>query len=209
MPFYNYALTAPGQSRVIADTYASSAARRRSTARRHEGARASSAARWPALSFGITDIRSPDSKQTILDEGQKKADAIEKRTAWARSPTRSGTPSSSTLGPRPQAGHRRPDGRSKRLPRRRGRPSRPDARHAQYLNPINMMATRKARGLGRPDAPARRHARSDGQARRRDHRDADQVNFREGLSVLEYFSSTHGARKGLADTALKTADSGT
>src|ERR1700733_13326198 len=34
------------------------------------------------------------------------------------------------------------------------------------------------------------------------------ANFREGLSVLEYFISTHGARKGLADTALKTADSG-
>jgi DNA-directed RNA polymerase subunit beta' len=33
-------------------------------------------------------------------------------------------------------------------------------------------------------------------------------NFREGLTVLEYFTSTHGARKGLADTALKTADSG-
>jgi DNA-directed RNA polymerase subunit beta' len=35
-----------------------------------------------------------------------------------------------------------------------------------------------------------------------------QANFREGLSVLEYFISTHGARKGLADTALKTANSG-
>jgi DNA-directed RNA polymerase subunit beta' len=34
------------------------------------------------------------------------------------------------------------------------------------------------------------------------------ANFREGLNVLEYFSSTHGARKGLADTALKTADAG-
>jgi DNA-directed RNA polymerase subunit beta' len=34
------------------------------------------------------------------------------------------------------------------------------------------------------------------------------ANFREGLTVLEYFISTHGARKGLADTALKTADSG-
>jgi DNA-directed RNA polymerase subunit beta' len=33
-------------------------------------------------------------------------------------------------------------------------------------------------------------------------------NFREGLTVLEYFISTHGARKGLADTALRTADSG-
>ena len=34
------------------------------------------------------------------------------------------------------------------------------------------------------------------------------ANFREGLSVVEYFISTHGARKGLADTALRTADSG-
>jgi DNA-directed RNA polymerase subunit beta' len=34
------------------------------------------------------------------------------------------------------------------------------------------------------------------------------ANFREGLTVLQYFSSTHGARKGLADTALKTANSG-
>ena len=34
------------------------------------------------------------------------------------------------------------------------------------------------------------------------------ANFREGLTVIQYFISTHGARKGLADTALKTADSG-
>ena len=33
-------------------------------------------------------------------------------------------------------------------------------------------------------------------------------SFREGLTVLEYFINTHGARKGLADTALRTADSG-
>ena len=32
------------------------------------------------------------------------------------------------------------------------------------------------------------------------------ANFQEGLNVLEYFISTHGARKGLADTALRTAD---
>src|SRR5699024_5378197 len=35
-----------------------------------------------------------------------------------------------------------------------------------------------------------------------------QANFREGLTVLEFFISTHGSRKGLADTALRTADSG-
>jgi len=35
-----------------------------------------------------------------------------------------------------------------------------------------------------------------------------EANFKEGLSVLQYFISTHGARKGLADTALKTANAG-
>jgi len=35
-----------------------------------------------------------------------------------------------------------------------------------------------------------------------------QSNFRQGLEALEYFISTHGARKGLADTALRTADAG-
>ena len=34
------------------------------------------------------------------------------------------------------------------------------------------------------------------------------ANFREGLNILEFFMSSHGARKGLADTALRTADSG-
>ena len=34
------------------------------------------------------------------------------------------------------------------------------------------------------------------------------TSFREGLSVLEYFNNSHGSRKGLADTALRTADSG-
>ena len=67
--------------------------------------------------------------------------------------------------------------------------------------------------LGRPwlqaaDPTARRDARAHGQTVRSDHRTADPLQLREGLSVLEYFISTHGARKGLADTALKTANSG-
>ena len=74
-------------------------------------------------------------------------------------------------------------------------------------------------GLGSPwferaDSPAFRYARPDGQTaeigsrRRSGHRNPILSNFKEGLSVLEYFISTHGARKGLADTALKTADAG-
>ena len=80
--------------------------------------------------------------------------------------------------------------------------------HLNEFNPIYMMANSGARGsvnqirqlagmrglmadtTGRPvEIPIR-------------------ANFREGLNVLEYFISTHGARKGLADTALRTADSG-
>ena len=52
------------------------------------------------------------------------------------------------------------------------------------------------------------HAWPDGQARRFYYRNADHRQFPEGLDVLQYFISTHGARKGLADTALKTANSG-
>src|SRR4030095_16720312 len=78
----------------------------------------------------------------------------------------------------------------------------------RYLNPINMMASSKARG-------SVDQMRQLGGMRGLMAKPSGEIietpiksNFREGLSVLEYFSSTHGARKGLADTALKTADSG-
>ena len=45
-------------------------------------------------------------------------------------------------------------------------------------------------------------------AGRLDHRDPDHLELPRRPDVLEYFISTHGARKGLADTALKTANSG-
>jgi hypothetical protein len=87
-------------------------------------------------------------------------------------------------------------------------PIRDDKEAKPYLNPVFLMIESGARGSKGPDSSARRHAGPDGQAFGRDHRNADQVELPRGLSVLEYFSSTHGARKGLADTALKTADSG-
>jgi len=55
-----------------------------------------------------------------------------------------------------------------------------------------------ARGSKRR-SPARRHARVDGGSLGESSR-PDHSNFREGLTVLQYFISTHGARKGLADT---------
>ncbi|MBZ0089530.1 MAG: DNA-directed RNA polymerase subunit beta', partial [Thermoanaerobaculia bacterium] len=76
------------------------------------------------------------------------------------------------------------------------------------FNPINMMADSGARG-------SREQVRQLAGMRGLMSKPSGEVietpitaNFREGLSVAQYFISTHGARKGLADTALKTADSG-
>src|SRR5947209_5131003 len=86
---------------------------------------------------------------------------------------------------------------------------RHDVRGGQvYLNPIFLMADSGARG---GVEQIRQLAGMRGLMAKPSGKIIEtpiKANFREGLSVLEYFSSTHGARKGLADTALKTADSG-
>jgi DNA-directed RNA polymerase subunit beta' len=80
--------------------------------------------------------------------------------------------------------------------------------HLDELNPIYMMANSGARGsfsqIRQLAGMRGLMANPKGEIIERPIRS----NFMEGLSVLEYFISTHGARKGLADTALRTADSG-
>jgi DNA-directed RNA polymerase subunit beta' len=79
---------------------------------------------------------------------------------------------------------------------------------AESLNPIFMMADSGARGS---KDQMRQLAGMRGLMAKPSGEIIEtpiQANFREGLSVLQYFISTHGARKGLADTALKTANSG-
>ena len=88
-------------------------------------------------------------------------------------------------------------------------------REDQGFNPIFMMADSGARGS---KEQIRQLAGMRGLMAKPQKRITGQIgeiietpitaNFREGLTVLEYFISTHGARKGLADTALKTADAG-
>ena len=83
----------------------------------------------------------------------------------------------------------------------------PDGREAQ-VNSIYMMAHSGARGS---PAQMRQLAGMRGLMAKPSGEIIESPiisNFKEGLSVLEYFNSTHGARKGLADTALKTANSG-
>lgn len=78
----------------------------------------------------------------------------------------------------------------------------------ESFNPIYMMADSGARGSA---AQIRQLAGMRGLMARPDGSIIETpitANFREGLNVLQYFISTHGARKGLADTALKTANSG-
>jgi DNA-directed RNA polymerase subunit beta' len=81
-------------------------------------------------------------------------------------------------------------------------------RKGSYTNPIFMMADSGARG-------SKQQIRQLSGMRGLMAKPSGEIietpitaNFREGLNVLQYFISTHGARKGLADTALKTADSG-
>ncbi|MBL7073275.1 MAG: DNA-directed RNA polymerase subunit beta' [Candidatus Omnitrophica bacterium] len=81
-------------------------------------------------------------------------------------------------------------------------------RHLDNFNPVFMMADSGARG-------SKQQIRQLAGMRGLMAKPSGEIietpitaNFREGLTVLEYFISTHGARKGLADTALKTADSG-
>ena len=83
-----------------------------------------------------------------------------------------------------------------------------DPGKAESFNPIFMMADSGARGSSQ-------QIRQLGGMRGLMAKPSGEIietpitaNFREGLTVLQYFISTHGARKGLADTALKTANSG-
>src|SRR3712207_4277906 len=80
--------------------------------------------------------------------------------------------------------------------------------HFDELNPIFMMANSGARGsfkqIRQLAGMRGLMANPKGEIIERPIK----ANFMEGLTVLEYFISTHGARKGLADTALRTADSG-
>ncbi len=214
MPFYNYALTSSGQSRVIADCYAQLG--RPATIKLLDDMKALGFKRstLAGLSFAITDIRTPETKASILDEGQKKADRIEKNyrmgaitdqerynallDIWAHARKQVTDDLMISL----ENDYR--DGELRQLPREGAK----EKKIPRYLNPINMMATSKARGsvdqMRQLGGMRGLMAKPSGEI----IETPIKANFREGLSVLEYFSSTHGARKGLADTALKTADSG-
>ena len=212
MPFYNCALGKKGASRVIDDCYAirGRAATIDLLDRLKEiGFKQSTLA---GLSFGITDLRIPKEKVELLAASQKQADRVEKNyergiitererynqllDIWAHCREQVQKKLVDTL----KYDRRDEDGNETPLEdKKTGKP---------YLNPVYLMSDSGARGnvsqLQQLAGMRGLMAKPDGTIIETPIRS----NFREGLTVLEYFSSTHGARKGLADTALKTADSG-
>ncbi|MGH2595645.1 MAG: DNA-directed RNA polymerase subunit beta', partial [Actinomycetota bacterium] len=143
------------------------------------------------VTVGVEDVTTPPSKAKILDEHEKSAQKVE--TQYRR-------------------GIITDDERRQELIEiwTKATDEVKDAMEAQFTptNPIFMMANSGARGtlmqIRQLAGMRGLVANPKGEIIPRPIKS----NFREGLSVLEYFISTHGARKGLADTALRTADSG-
>ncbi len=212
MPFYNCALGKKGAARVIDDTYAycGRAATIDFLDRLKE-----TGFKWSTLagiSFGITDLRIPEAKHELLDESQKKADRVKKNyergiitererynqllDIWAHCREQVTKKLIETL----KSDRRDAEtGAEVSIEKREG---------TKYLNPVYLMSDSGARGnvsqMQQLAGMRGLMAKPSGEIIETPIR----ANFREGLTVLEYFSSTHGASKGLADTALKTADSG-
>ena len=145
------------------------------------------------LTIGLNDVLTPSDKRTIIDRFQKRADKVD--TQYQRGIITYDERRQELIEIWTEATEEVTGSMRKSL-------------SSGLFNPIDMMLTSGARGnmmQVRQIAGMRglvANPRGDIIPR------PITSNFREGLSVLEYFISTHGARKGLADTALRTADSG-
>ncbi|HIK95780.1 MAG TPA: DNA-directed RNA polymerase subunit beta', partial [Planctomycetes bacterium] len=151
------------------------------------------------LSFGASDLSTAPNKEQVIEEGEKKVLKLMKN--FQRGLITEKERYNNVLDIWTHAGKEITDSMMNQLEH--------DVRdEGRYVNPIYLMASSGARGgVGQIQQLAGMRglmAKPSGEI----IETPIKSNFREGLSVLEYFSSTHGARKGLADTALKTADSG-
>ncbi len=199
MAFYNYELDKKALSRIISDCY--QLLGRNQTIKllddiKDLGFKSSTKA---GLSFGKDDLKVPPTKWKIIEETQKEVDQVQRM--FEEGVLAEGERYLKTVELWTHARERVGKDLMKELEedRRDGKP---------YLNPIFCMAQSGARGS---IDQVRQLAGMRGLMAKPSGKIIETpicANFREGLSVLEYFSSTHGARKGLADTALKTADSG-
>ena len=149
------------------------------------------------ISIGISDMIIPKEKQTEL--GHAYADIAKVEKQYRQGIITDGERYNKIIDIWTNAGNKIADVMFQTLEHNEGRPE---------LNPVYLMVDSGARGnkqqVKQLAGMRGLMAKPDGSIIER----PITSNFREGLTVLEYFISTHGARKGLADTALKTADSG-
>ena len=157
-------------------------------------------------SIGVNDFEIPDDKDSIINSAEGEVQGIEEQfesglltkgekynkiiDIWSRTNEKVASSMMKALGDKVDVDK---DGNEKSIP---------------SFNSVFMYADSGARGS---PAQIRQLAGMRGLMSKPDGsiiETAITSNFREGLSMLEYFTSTHGARKGLADTALKTANSG-
>ena len=150
------------------------------------------------ISIGVEDMVVPKAKDRLL--GQARKEVVEIETQRAAGVITAGERHNKII----DIWHRVTEKVSEEM----FREMREIEKNTGVFNPINLMADSGARG-------SREQVRQLAGMRGLMSKPSGEVieqpitaNFREGLTVLQYFISTHGARKGLADTALKTADSG-
>ena len=199
MSYYNQTLASKDLARVISDCYQELG--RRETIELLDrmkscGFRASTES---GLSFGVSDLKTAPNKQEVI--GKSETDVLKQQKLFERGVITNQERYNKVLDIWTHAREEITKSMMEQL--------KEDVRESgAYVNPIYLMAHSGARGgVGQIQQLAGMRglmAKPSGEI----IETPIKSNFREGLSVLEYFSSTHGARKGLADTALKTADSG-
>ncbi|MHC4461518.1 MAG: DNA-directed RNA polymerase subunit beta', partial [Planctomycetota bacterium] len=152
------------------------------------------------LSFGITDLKIPEKKPEIIEETEQKVGKIRKN--YEAGVLTEGERYNQVI----DAWTNARVAVTNEMMRSLKEDTKEDG--SPYLNPIYLMSDSGARGsvdqIQQLAGMRALMAKPSGEI----IETPIKSNFREGLTVLEYFSSTHGARKGLADTALKTANSG-
>jgi DNA-directed RNA polymerase subunit beta' len=200
MPFYNITMSQKKLSRVISDCFkfAGSAEtvelldRIKNLGFKH--------ATLAGLSFGIMDLKIPVKKAEIIEETEKKVNKIRKN--YNDGVLTEGERYNQVI----DAWTNARVAVTNEMMRGLKQDTKEDG--SPYLNPIFLMSDSGARGsvdqIQQLAGMRALMAKPSGEI----IETPIKSNFREGLTVLEYFSSTHGARKGLADTALKTANSG-
>ena len=200
MPFYNVTMSQRILSRVISNCHECTGASETVVLLDQIKNLGFKYATLAGLSFGITDLKIPHRKQEIIEETENKVGKIYKNyhDGVLTEGERYNQVIDAWTNARVAVTNEMMRGLKEDITAE-GRP---------YLNPIYLMSDSGARGsvdqIQQLAGMRALMAKPSGEI----IETPIKSNFREGLTVLEYFSSTHGARKGLADTALKTANSG-